>query len=82
MTAPTAPGAADAARRAELAAALDRVRARIAAAGGADLLPVTKFHPAGDLALLADLGVRAVGRTGSRRRGRNTTASAGSPRST
>ncbi|RRO93628.1 YggS family pyridoxal phosphate enzyme, partial [Corynebacterium bovis] len=61
MTAPTAPGAADAARRAELAAALDRVRARIAAAGGADLLPVTKFHPAGDLALLADLGVRAVG---------------------
>ena len=61
--------APDAARRAELAAALGRVRARVSAAevaagrppGSVDLVVVTKTHPASDVALLADLGVAAVG---------------------
>lgn len=57
----TPPRGDSTARRAELSRRLADVRKRIAAAGGAELLPVTKFHPAGDLALLADLGVDAVG---------------------
>jgi pyridoxal phosphate enzyme (YggS family) len=56
-------------RRAELAAALARVRARIAAACGAagrqpdevTLIAITKTYPARDVALLADLGVGDVG---------------------
>ncbi|MGH3872826.1 MAG: YggS family pyridoxal phosphate-dependent enzyme [Pseudonocardiaceae bacterium] len=55
-------------RRAELAAAVARVRARVAAAcaaAGRDpaavrLLAVTKTYPAADVALLADLGLRDV----------------------
>jgi pyridoxal phosphate enzyme (YggS family) len=66
----TTPGPdAAGARRAELAAGLARVQARTAAAcaaAGRDpaeltLVVVTKTYPAGDLALLADLGVRDVG---------------------
>lgn len=57
------------ARREEVAGNLDRVRSRIAAActraGRASdevtLTVVTKFFPASDLRLLADLGVRHVG---------------------
>lgn len=57
------------ARAAEIAAGLCRTRERIAAAArGAgrepreiELLPVTKFHPVEELAILAELGVRAVG---------------------
>ncbi|RAV34070.1 YggS family pyridoxal phosphate enzyme [Corynebacterium heidelbergense] len=49
------------ARREQLAERLAAVHERIAAAGGADLLPVTKFHPARDLRLLAGLGVHTVG---------------------
>lgn len=48
-------------RAQELAEALRSVRQRIAVAGGADLLPVTKFHPVEDIALLAGMGVGAVG---------------------
>lgn len=56
-------------RRAQLAAGLDEVRTRIAAAtrdAGRDpdavtLIVVTKFWPAQDVRLLADLGVRDVG---------------------
>ncbi len=56
-------------RRAELAAGLARVRARIAdacAAAGRDrgevtLVAVTKTYPAGDVVALADLGVTDVG---------------------
>jgi pyridoxal phosphate enzyme (YggS family) len=56
-------------RRAEVAAGLARVRARIAAAcarAGRDpaditLVVVTKTYPASDVALLAELGVRDVG---------------------
>lgn len=51
----------DDARAQELAQALREVRQRIAVAGGADLLPITKFHPAADIALLAGFGVGAVG---------------------
>lgn len=53
-------------RKEELAANLERVRAEIAqladAAGrpAPQLLPVTKFHPAGDIALLSELGVTDV----------------------
>ena len=55
-------GAADLSPRAqEIADNLASVRRRIAVAGGADLLPITKFHPAEDVALLAQLGVSAVG---------------------
>ena len=56
------------ARRAELAASLERVRGRISAAAraaGRDdeprLIVVTKFHPAEDVRLLAGLGVTEVG---------------------
>jgi pyridoxal phosphate enzyme (YggS family) len=56
-------------RREELAAGLDRVRARIASAShdaGRDpadvtLVVVTKTFPASDVAILAELGVRDVG---------------------
>lgn len=56
-------------RRAGLAAGLERVRARVAAAcadAGREpddltLVVVTKFFPASDVRLLADLGVRDVG---------------------
>lgn len=55
-------------RRAELAAALERVRARVAAAVAASgrtddpvLVAVTKYFPASDVDLLAELGVGDVG---------------------
>lgn len=56
-------------RKDELHRALDSVRRRIAAAEKAAgrpaasvrLLPVSKFHPVEDIALLAELGVDAVG---------------------
>jgi pyridoxal phosphate enzyme (YggS family) len=56
-------------REQELAAALAAVRSRLAAAAaaagrdadGIELLPVTKFFPAGDVAILSRLGCRAVG---------------------
>ena len=48
-------------RARELAENLAQVRRRIAVAGGADLLPITKFHPAEDVRLLVRLGVTAVG---------------------
>ena len=54
------------ARREELRAGLERTRAdiqRAAEAAGRPaprLLPVTKFHPASDIALLAELGVHDV----------------------
>jgi pyridoxal phosphate enzyme (YggS family) len=56
-------------RRADLAANLERVRARIAAAADAagrdpaelTLIAVTKTHPASDIALLAELGVTDIG---------------------
>lgn len=59
------PPGGDAARREELRASLDEVRARIDAAarsagrepGDVELLAVTKTFPARDAALLADLGV-------------------------
>ncbi len=61
-------GEVDAARRSELAAAVARVRERIAAAcaaanrdaAGVRLLAVTKTYPAADVALLADFGVHDV----------------------
>lgn len=56
-------------RREELAAGLEQTRTRIAAAvagagrepGSVDLVVVTKFFPASDVRLLADLGVTDVG---------------------
>lgn len=48
-------------RAQEIAENLARVRRRIAVAGGADLLPITKFHPPEDVKLLTQLGVTAVG---------------------
>jgi PLP dependent protein len=56
-------------RRAQVAAGLERVQGRIAAAcqradrsvGDVTLTVVTKFFPASDVRLLADLGVRHVG---------------------
>jgi pyridoxal phosphate enzyme (YggS family) len=59
----------DTGRRAELAEALDAVRARVADAaraagrdpGEVGLLAVTKTWPAEDVALLTDLGLRAFG---------------------
>ena len=45
----------------ELAHRLRDVRRRIAVAGGADLLPVTKFHPVEALQALAEFGIGAVG---------------------
>jgi PLP dependent protein len=64
-----APGPALDQRRAELASALARVRARIAAACTAadrrtdevTLIAITKTYPARDVALLAELGVGDVG---------------------
>lgn len=59
--------ASAAARKEALAAGLERTRADIAALADAagrpapQLLPVTKFHPAADVALLAQLGVHDVG---------------------
>lgn len=60
---------ADAGRRAELERNLARVRGRIEAAceaagrdpSGVSLIAVTKFFPASDVDLLADLGVTAIG---------------------
>jgi pyridoxal phosphate enzyme (YggS family) len=60
---------ADADRRADLARALDAVHARIGracavvgrVAGEVELVAVTKAHPAGDVALLTDLGQRLFG---------------------
>lgn len=56
------------ARRTEISANLARVRARISAASRAAgrgdeprLIVVTKFHPASDVRILADLGVQDVG---------------------
>lgn len=50
------------AQRAEqLAENLRAVRQRIAVAGGADLLPITKFHPVEDIELLRAGGIHAVG---------------------
>jgi pyridoxal phosphate enzyme (YggS family) len=65
----TGPSAGLAVRRAELAANLAAVRARVeraCAAAGRDarevtLIAVTKYFPASDVDLLAELGVRAVG---------------------
>ena len=48
-------------RAEELAHRLRDVRQRIAIAGGADLLPITKFHPVEDVQALAGFGVGAVG---------------------
>ncbi|HYF71812.1 MAG TPA: YggS family pyridoxal phosphate-dependent enzyme, partial [Nocardioides sp.] len=64
---PGSPGAEE--RRAQLAANLATVRERIAAAcagasrdvGEVELVVVTKFFPASDVRLLAELGVRDVG---------------------
>jgi pyridoxal phosphate enzyme (YggS family) len=61
-------GEVDPARRGELAAAVARLRERIAAAcaaasrdpAGVRLLAVTKTYPAADVALLADLGVHDI----------------------
>lgn len=51
--------------RANLSQVKDRIAAAEAAAGrpsgSVQLLPVTKFHPAADIALLAELGVTDVG---------------------
>jgi PLP dependent protein len=69
MTTPPAPVTPSAARRAELAGALARVRARLTAAVAAagrdaadvELLPVTKFFPASDVVLLRELGCSVFG---------------------
>ncbi|KQH77101.1 hypothetical protein AO501_20335 [Mycobacterium gordonae] len=61
--------AAQGERQSELTRALASVRSRLAAAaeaagrnvGEIELLPITKFFPASDVAILARLGVRAVG---------------------
>lgn len=45
----------------ELAHRLRDVRRRIAVAGGADLLPITKFHPVEAIQALAEFGIGAVG---------------------
>ncbi len=74
-------------RRAELAAALDRVRARVAAAeqaagrraGSVTLVVVTKTFPASDVVLLADLGVREVGESREPEAGEKARACAGLP---
>lgn len=69
MTGSTNPGAAPAARAAELAQRLSTVRERIdracadagRPAGGPTLVVVTKFYPASDVLALAALGVRDIG---------------------
>ncbi|WP_087117808.1 YggS family pyridoxal phosphate-dependent enzyme [Corynebacterium urinipleomorphum] len=56
-------------RRKEIAEKLDELRAAVASAeehagrepGSVDILPVTKFHPVSDVAILAELGVGLVG---------------------
>lgn len=56
-------------RQAQLADALATLQARLGHAaesagrdpGEIELLPITKFHPASDIAILADLGCRAFG---------------------
>ena len=48
-------------RAEQLAENLRAVRQRIAVAGGADLLPITKFHPVEDIQLLRAGGIHAVG---------------------
>lgn len=61
--------AAQGERQSELTRSLAAVRSRLAAAaeaagrnvGEIELLPITKFFPASDVAILARLGVRAVG---------------------
>ena len=66
---PAATAVDDPARRAELAANLARLRARIAAAaatagrdtGEITLIAVTKTYPGADVVHLADLGVREIG---------------------
>ncbi|WP_282938049.1 YggS family pyridoxal phosphate-dependent enzyme [Corynebacterium auriscanis] len=45
----------------DLARRLRDVRQRVAVAGGADLLPITKFHPVEAVRVLAQFGVGAVG---------------------
>lgn len=45
----------------DLARRLRDVRQRVAVAGGADLLPITKFHPVEAVRVLAQFGVDAVG---------------------
>ncbi|MGH3158228.1 MAG: YggS family pyridoxal phosphate-dependent enzyme [Streptosporangiaceae bacterium] len=68
MTGPESPGAAGS-RRAQLAANLIAVRARIEAAchsagrdvSGITMIAITKTHPASDVRLLAELGVTNVG---------------------
>ncbi|MCX2163164.1 YggS family pyridoxal phosphate-dependent enzyme [Corynebacterium auriscanis] len=45
----------------DLARRLRDVRQRVALAGGADLLPITKFHPVEAVRVLAQFGVGAVG---------------------
>jgi pyridoxal phosphate enzyme (YggS family) len=80
----TAPGGA---RRAELAANLDRVRGRLraacAAAGrdpdGVTLVAITKTFPASDVALLADLGVRDIGENRHQEAAAKVAACAGLP---
>ncbi|AYE96406.1 YggS family pyridoxal phosphate-dependent enzyme [Mycobacterium paragordonae] len=65
----TETAAAQGERQSELTRALASVRSRLAAAaeaagrnvGEIELLPITKFFPASDVAILARLGVRAVG---------------------
>lgn len=65
----TETDAAQGERQSELTRALASVRSRLAAAaeaagrnvGEIELLPITKFFPASDVAILARLGVRAVG---------------------
>ncbi|MFV8321164.1 YggS family pyridoxal phosphate-dependent enzyme [Mycobacterium sp. 23] len=65
----TETDAAQGERQSELTRALASVRSRLAAAaeaagrnvGEIELLPITKFFPATDVAILARLGVRAVG---------------------
>ena len=77
----------DEGRRAEIAANLDRVEARIAAAcraAGRDraeitLVAVTKTFPADDVGHLAALGVREVGENRGRRRRREGRLPAGRP---
>lgn len=69
MTGMTVESAAQGERQSELTRGLASVRSRLAAAaeaagrnvGEIELLPITKFFPATDVAILARLGVRAVG---------------------
>ncbi len=77
-----APARGEDLRRAELGAALEAVRARVARAeatagrapGSARLMVVTKFFPAGDLARLIDLGVTEFGESREPEAGRKVAA--------